>query len=120
MENKQHVAWRTCIGTGEKKDKREMLRLVRRADGSVVVDLKGKERGRGANISQSLDAFDQAIKKKALNRALKLDKPLKADDLSKLRTDFETALTEKALRKGKKSVTMKISKQEFVKIQSEK
>ena len=116
MENIKHVALRTCIATGEKKDKREMIRLVKSIDGKVLVDIKGKVKGRGANISMNLDAFDLAVKKKAIERALKLEKKLSVEEIQNIRNLFETALKEKELRKGNKMVSVKISKSEFDKI----
>jgi predicted RNA-binding protein YlxR (DUF448 family) len=120
MENKLHVAWRTCIGTGEKKDKKEMLRLVKIASGEVVVDVKGKERGRGANLCLSLEAFDAAVKKRAIDRALKLETKLTPEQVQDLRDKFAKAIEEKQFRSGNKKVTLKISKAEFDKINSAK
>ena len=71
----RHVPIRTCIATGEKRPKNEMIRLVRIDSGEVVIDLKGKEKGRGANLTQTLEAFDLAVKKKIITKALKLEKP---------------------------------------------
>ena len=116
MENKKRVAIRTCIATGEKKDKKEMIRLVRLADGSIAVDLKGKIKGRGASLSASIDALETALKKKAIERALKLERKLTNDEVIKLKEEFASALNERELRYGKKRVEVKISKEEFGKI----
>jgi predicted RNA-binding protein YlxR (DUF448 family) len=115
MLNK-HIALRTCIGTGEKKDKKEMIRLVKLASGAIVVDLKGKEKGRGASLSLSMDAFDMAIKKNAIQRALKIEKKMTEEEVSKLRNEFEIALNEKLLRGNNKKISLKVSKEEFKKI----
>jgi predicted RNA-binding protein YlxR (DUF448 family) len=109
----KHVPMRTCIGTGEQKPKNELIRLVRRPDGSVVIDLRGKERGRGASLCADLAAFDLAVKKRAINRSLKLEKPLTVEQLADLRKLFEAAIAEKAFRPNNKSVTVKVSKQEL-------
>ena len=113
MENKLHVAMRTCIGTGEKKAKKDMIRLVKVASGEVVVDLKGKERGRGANLCLTLEAFDKAVAKNAIGRALKLEKKLSIDQIQNLRAKFTEAIEEKAFRQGNKRVVVKISKDDF-------
>ena len=109
----KHVPMRTCIGTGVKKPKKEMIRLVRLADGGVVVDAGGKLRGRGANLDMTLAAFDAAISKKAVDRALKLDKPLTKLQIAQLRSDFEQALDTKHFRQGNKPITVRVRKEEL-------
>ena len=42
------IPMRSCVVTGEKLPKRELLRIVRTTDGTVVCDLSGKINGRGA------------------------------------------------------------------------
>jgi predicted RNA-binding protein YlxR (DUF448 family) len=118
MEPKKHIAIRTCIATGKKMNKKDMIRLAISAEGTVVVDLKGKVKGRGANLSADIAAFDEAIKKKAIQRALKLDRKQTKEEIDLLRKDFESAIQEKALRMGVKKVVLKISKEEFGKITS--
>ena len=67
----KHIPMRSCIVCRESKDKSELLRVVRRADGSVVIDKTGREAGRGAYVCRSGDCMQTAIKKRALNRAFK-------------------------------------------------
>lgn len=109
----KHISIRTCIGTGLKKPKKEMIRLTRKDDDTVVVDLKGKEKGRGANISCDISAFDLAIKKNAIQRALKLNRKLTEEEIEKLRKEFLNAIEEKEFRKGQKNVSIKIDKEDF-------
>lgn len=86
-QRKKHVPVRTCIGTGEKHPKRDMARLVRREDGHVVVDPTGKMPGsRGAYLSKSLAAVEQAIKRKALEA--EFGAPVSQEDIEALRTYF--------------------------------
>ena len=59
VKRKKHVPMRMCIVTHQRKPKMELMRLVRVND-KVKVDLLGKERGRGANISMDLEVFDIA------------------------------------------------------------
>jgi hypothetical protein len=64
---RKHVPMRTCIGTQTQHPKREMIRLVRTEDGHVVVDPTGKRPGsRGAYLSKSRAAAEQAVKRKRL------------------------------------------------------
>lgn len=109
----KHIAIRTCIATGEKYPKGEMIRLVKKPDGSVVVDLKGKEKGRGANLKMDLNAFDLAVKKKAIHRALKLEKPLTSEDIERLKSEFKEAVENKNFRKGNKPVTITVDKSDI-------
>jgi uncharacterized protein len=63
----KHVPMRTCIGTQTQHPKRDMVRLVRREDGHIVVDPTGKMSGsRGAYLSKSRQAAQAAIQHKRL------------------------------------------------------
>lgn len=114
-----HVPMRTCIATKEKHPKKDLLRLVRvekeKAQGGyqVEIDLKGKKRGRGANIKPSLEAFDQAVKNKAIERTLRLPRKLTQEEVETLREEFGEAVEEKQFRNSKKPVIFKISKKDF-------
>lgn len=64
---RKHVPMRTCIGTRTQHPKRDMIRLIRTDDGHIVIDLTGKRPGsRGAYLSKSRAAAEQAIKLKRL------------------------------------------------------
>ena len=64
------IPLRTCVVTGEKLDKRELLRIVRDKEKNVKVDLTGKMNGRGAYIKKDVNVLNEAIKKKSLERKL--------------------------------------------------
>ena len=64
------IPLRTCVVTGEKLDKRDLLRVVKNKEGEVKVDLTGKMNGRGAYIKKDLAVLEMAIKKKSLERKL--------------------------------------------------
>lgn len=58
----KHVPMRTCLGTGKKFPKRELVRIVCVVDGRIVVDETGKLGGsRGAYVSRSLAALRNAL-----------------------------------------------------------
>lgn len=120
--NAKKVPMRTCIGTGIKKPKSQLIRLVRLDDpenpGSfkVEVDPKGKLRGRGASVDTSMEAFDAAAKKGAIERALKLESKLTAAELAQLRDDFTKVISEREFRRGNKPVKLKIKKDRFTEI----
>jgi predicted RNA-binding protein YlxR (DUF448 family) len=64
--------FRTCVVTKEKLPKKELLRIVRNTEGSVVPDLTGKLNGRGAYIKKDLETLNKAKKNKALEKALEV------------------------------------------------
>ena len=64
---------RRCIGCGEHFPKKELIRIVRRPTGEIVLDLTGKVSGRGAYICRSRACLEKAVKSKALSRALETE-----------------------------------------------
>ena len=62
---------RTCIGCREQKEKKELIRIVRGADGNVSVDVTGKLNGRGAYICRNRQCLEAALKNHGLERSLK-------------------------------------------------
>ena len=69
----RHVPERTCIACREAQPKRSLVRVVRRTDGSVVVDPTGKESGRGAYLCQRPTCWQQGLRRDILARALKIE-----------------------------------------------
>ncbi len=83
----KHVPMRTCIGTQTQHPKREMVRLVRRADGHIVVDASGKMSGsRGAYLSKSHQAALAAIQNKRLEA--EFEQPIAQEDIEAILTFF--------------------------------
>lgn len=66
---------RKCVATGQSSEKRLLFRVVRTPEGTVVVDLTGRQNGRGAYLLKTEEAIMLAQKNKALNRALAVDIP---------------------------------------------
>lgn len=66
---------RSCAVCREKKEKKDLLRIVRRPTGEVEIDPTGKKSGRGAYICLSEDCVKTAEKSKRLNGALKTEVP---------------------------------------------
>lgn len=110
-------AMRTCIATNVKKPKNELIRLVRVGNAEqgyeVKVDTRGKQPGRGANLDQTPEAFELAVKKGAIERALKLERKLSISEIEVLRQQFAEATSEKQFRKGQKHIVIKVSKAEL-------
>ena len=71
-ENRKHaVRVRTCAGCGRKKDKAELLRIVRTPEGTVFPDPAGCRDGRGAYLCRDHSCLEKAKKRKSLERTLK-------------------------------------------------
>ncbi|MBQ2946396.1 MAG: YlxR family protein [Bacilli bacterium] len=69
------IPMRSCVVTGEKLPKKELIRVVRTPEGNVVVDESGKANGRGAYLKKSIETFDKASKSKILNKKLEVEVP---------------------------------------------
>ncbi len=68
----KHVPQRTCFVCREKRDKRQLMRLVRTPEGPVVVDPTGKQNGRGAYLCDQPACWDKVLANgRLLNQALK-------------------------------------------------
>lgn len=59
---------RSCIGCNIKKDKKELIRVVKDKDGYISIDKTGKANGRGAYICNNVQCLEKAIKSKRLER----------------------------------------------------
>ena len=64
------IPQRMCVVTKEKTDKRNLLRIVKTKDNQILVDLTGKQNGKGAYITKSKEVLEKAKKTKALDKAL--------------------------------------------------
>ena len=69
------IPMRSCVVTGEKLPKKELIRVVRTPEGNVVVDESGKANGRGAYLKKSIETFDKVMKSKILNKKLEVEVP---------------------------------------------
>lgn len=70
MTNKK-IPMRQCVGCGEMKEKRELIRVLKIAENEIVLDETGKKNGRGAYLCKSAECFKKAKKSKGLERSLK-------------------------------------------------
>lgn len=59
---------RSCIGCNIKKDKKDLIRIVKDKDGNISIDKTGKANGRGAYICDNIECLEKAIKSKRLER----------------------------------------------------
>ena len=74
MQQKK-IPQRQCLGCRERKEKRELIRVVRAPDGSVSLDFRGKAPGRGAYICPDMACLKKALRSKSLDRSLEVTIP---------------------------------------------
>ena len=88
---------RTCVACRTSGGKRGLLRVVRLPEGAgIVLDPTGKKNGRGAYLCPTTACVQMAIKRKALERSLKV--PLSEEIITRLLAhvaEEETIKTEK-------------------------
>jgi uncharacterized protein len=58
----KHAPTRSCLGCRQRRPKRDLVRLVRGADGVVVVDARGIRPGRGAYVCAEIACVERALK----------------------------------------------------------
>ena len=75
MAVKKKIPMRKCVGCGEMKMKKELMRILRTENGEFVVDAEGKKNGRGAYICRSAECFRKAVRNKGLERSFKQEIP---------------------------------------------
>ena len=75
MTTKRKIPMRKCIGCGEMKPKKELIRVLRTEENEFVLDTTGKKNGRGAYLCMSKDCFEKAVKSKGLERSFKQEMP---------------------------------------------
>ena len=69
------IPQRQCMGCRERKNKRDMIRVVRGTDGTVSLDFSGKAPGRGAYLCPDPECLKKALRSKALDRSLEVTIP---------------------------------------------
>ena len=74
------VPLRQCIGCGEMKSKKEMIRVIKTADEEILLDATGRKNGRGAYLCPSMECMKKAVKSKGLERSFKMAIPKEVYD----------------------------------------
>lgn len=84
------IPQRQCMGCRERKEKRQLIRVVRKTDGTVCVDFSGKVSGRGAYICPDKACLTKALKSKSLERSLEV--PIPEEVYGRLEKEMEQGL----------------------------
>ncbi len=88
MSNNKKIPMRKCVGCGEMKSKKEMIRVLKTADEEFVLDVTGKKNGRGAYLCFSKECFDKAVEGKGLERSFK--QPIPKEVYEKLEKEMNS------------------------------
>jgi hypothetical protein len=74
MANKK-IPLRKCVGCGQMKTKKELIRVIRTPEEEIILDSTGRKNGRGAYLCADLQCFQAARKSRGLERSLKMAIP---------------------------------------------
>jgi hypothetical protein len=69
------IPMRQCVGCGEMKNKKEMMRVLKTPENTIVLDKTGRKNGRGAYLCMTKECLVRAGKNKGLERSLKMSIP---------------------------------------------
>ena len=88
MSNVKKVPMRKCVGCGEMKSKKEMMRVLKTTEDEFVLDATGKKNGRGAYLCFSKECFEKAVSGKGLERSFK--QPIPKEVYEKLEKEMDS------------------------------
>ncbi len=84
------IPLRQCVGCGEMRGKKEMMRVLKTPEDEILLDVTGKKNGRGAYLCKEKDCLVKARKNKGLERSFKMKIPNEVyDNLEKEFDAFE-------------------------------
>lgn len=63
------VPMRQCVGCRERKNKSELIRIVKTPEGEIMTDLTGKKNGRGMYICRNAGCLGLAKKKRIFEQS---------------------------------------------------
>lgn len=63
---------RTCMGCNEKKNKKDLVRIVKNKNNNINIDRTGKMEGRGAYICDNIQCLEKIIKSKRIERIFEM------------------------------------------------
>ena len=86
------IPLRQCVGCGEMKSKKEMMRVLKTAEDEICLDITGKKNGRGAYLCKQKNCLQKARKNKGLERSFKMSIPEEVYNM--LEKEFDAIETE--------------------------
>ena len=89
------IPMRQCVGCGESRPKKELIRIVCNKDGEIRVDVTGRMQGRGAYLCPRSECVEKAAKRNSLSRAF--ERAVPPEVMESLKREM-AELADKALR----------------------
>lgn len=83
------IPMRQCVGCGEMKSKKEMMRVLKTPEKQIVLDTTGKKNGRGAYLCMTKECLKKARKNKGLERSFKMS--ISNEVYDSLEKEFESS-----------------------------
>ena len=80
------IPMRMCVSCREMQPKKELVRVVRTPEDTVLLDTTGRANGRGAYLCKKSACLEKAIKSRALERAL--ENKIDSETYDTLRAQF--------------------------------
>ena len=71
----KRIPQRMCVGCQKMRPKRELIRVVRTPEEEILIDKTGKKSGRGVYVCPQSECLSLALKRKALDKGLKMSIP---------------------------------------------
>ncbi len=75
MTGQKRTTERMCCACGTRREKKDLIRIVRTPEGKVTADGTGRANGRGVYLCRDAACIRLAEKKKAAERSLKTEVP---------------------------------------------
>lgn len=75
MSTVRKIPMRKCVGCNEKREKKELIRVLKTPEETIILDATGRLNGRGAYLCRNTDCFRKAVRSKGLERSLGVSIP---------------------------------------------
>lgn len=95
MQEEKRPPHRTCVGCRKIRERNRLIRVVSTPEGALVPDFKAKLPGRGAYLCCSSACIQEAVRKRAIPRALK--RPIESAEVHDLGRKVRDALDTRVL-----------------------
>ena len=80
MSTVRKIPMRKCVGCGEMRSKKEMMRVLKTTEDEIVLDTTGRKNGRGAYLCKSEECLKKARKNRGIERSFKMSIPVEVYD----------------------------------------
>ncbi len=118
MDSDKEKQIRTCIVSGKKQFKADMIRIVSFRGEPILIDLTGKKEGRGCYVSPDIANLEALTEKNGAKIARILKKAISKDEIEYLKTEFPKAVETKNFRpRQTKPVVLRIKRSDLEKIE---